>query len=198
MENYESIGIYLKSIRIQKDLTLSDLSEKTKIKIRHLSEIEDDDFNDLGGKGYARATIITYARALGADIDLILEEFEKVFETTDQKIFRVTPTYPRKYLISTNFFSIIFILILIIAIVIFALTFYKDGKFTTPFNESKQPREEKTESSDSSSTYSEVLMDSVAEIDPEETINREALHDTTDHAGKFIFKDKESPFHIRQ
>jgi cytoskeletal protein RodZ len=197
MENFESIGVYLKSLRIQKDLTLSDLSEKTKIKIKQLSEIEEDNFSNLGGKGYARATIITYARALGADIDLIIQEFDLIYENQEVKIYKSTSSKSKKYLISTNFFSIMLIIVLIIAIVIVAVKFYKEGKFVTPFYENKNLQEEKVEEPDSVSLTPEVLIDTT-EITKEKIFNQEALHDSTDYTAKLIFQDKESPFHIKR
>ena len=198
MENFESIGVYLKSLRIQKDLTLTDLAEKTKIKIKNLSEIEEDNFSNLGGKGYAKATVITYARSLGADIDLIIEEFNHIFESSEVKIYKSTSPQSKKYLISTNFFSIILIIILVIAIVIVAIKFYKEGKFTTPLYENKQLQEDKIEQPDSISVSPESENDTTIEIPENETFNNEALHDSTDYAAKLIFRDKESPFHIKR
>ncbi|MCK5346951.1 MAG: helix-turn-helix domain-containing protein, partial [Candidatus Heimdallarchaeota archaeon] len=106
MENVaiiESIGTYLKSLREQKKITLEQISESSRMKVRLLVEIENDVFSNLGGIGYAKAMIINYARHLEADEEKILMIFNEKFNQKPIHISREKSIEEKKYVLPTNF-----------------------------------------------------------------------------------------------
>jgi len=193
----ESIGQYLKEIRDKRNLSLEELANKTKIQIKNLISIEDNNFDNLGGKGYAKAMIITYARYVEADVDAVLEEFEKTYQEIPDKLYRSRPVQPKKYLISTNLLSFIFFVILIIVVIVISVKFYKDGKFKSPFQRSTEEKIEKEEEKPESISTLIPELELVSTKQKEEPLPeliQEALHDTTDYLDQLLFTGENSPF----
>ena len=129
----ESIGQYLKSVREEKKLTLKKIFEMTKIKIRILQDIENDNFGKLGGFGYAKATITSFARAIGADENKILQQLNKKVNIKQKHISRTKSIQPRKMMIPTNIFAVILLIILIIVLTLIVIKLNKDGILKSPF-----------------------------------------------------------------
>ncbi len=149
----ESIGQYLKSVREEKKLTLENIFEKTKIKIRILQDIENDNFENLGGLGYVKATIATYARTIGADQNKILIRLDKRENFKPNHISRIKSIQPRKLMIPANIFAIFLLIILIIVLTLIIFKLNKDGILKSPFRkkikakvETKKEIEKKEES----------------------------------------------------
>ena len=125
------IGTRLKEAREQKNLTLEQLQETTKIQKRYLAAIEDNKFSVLPGKFYAKAFIKEYANAVGIDSKELLDQFEgtpPVEEEKKQETEEYTrinqPTRER----SRNTGSLlpkITVFLLIIAILVLAVVFYQ-------------------------------------------------------------------------
>ncbi|MBN2461848.1 MAG: helix-turn-helix domain-containing protein [Candidatus Cloacimonetes bacterium] len=197
--NDNSIGKYLKETRIQRELTLEEISEKTKIKTRFLTAIEDNDFDNLGGRGYARATIITYARAIGADVNKVLKDFDELYRPISEKFHYSSSYQPKKYLISTNLLSFLFFLILILVIIFLSIKFYKEGKFKSPFQKSTPTPMETKEKPESVKTVLPELEQEVIEPDnTSDNFDQRALDDTTDYLDELLFSAGESPLDYDQ
>lgn len=71
------IGEILRAAREEKQLSLEDIQEITKIQKRYLAAIETDDYQLLPGKFYARAFIREFALAVNIDPLELLEEFDE-------------------------------------------------------------------------------------------------------------------------
>jgi cytoskeleton protein RodZ len=69
-------GENLRREREMRGVTLEEISEATKISIRFLRAIENDEFGKLPGGIFTRSFILTYARYLGLDDERILGEFQ--------------------------------------------------------------------------------------------------------------------------
>lgn len=125
------IGQILKEAREEKSLTLDDIQEMTKIQKRYLVAIEQNEFQALPGRFYARAFIKEYAEVIGLNATELLAEFdEEKIETEDvtetAQYSRLERTKAPKEAKSTSFLSIIptiIVVILIIAIVVVAWMF---------------------------------------------------------------------------
>ena len=63
-EIYSEIGQTLKNYRLKRGITLEKISNKTKISIQNLHNIENGDFHLLAGEFYQRSFIKAYAKAL--------------------------------------------------------------------------------------------------------------------------------------
>lgn len=70
------IGNILRDARIEKDYSLDDIQDKTKIQKRYIAAIEDDNFDALPGRFYARAFIKEYAEVVDLDVASLLAQFD--------------------------------------------------------------------------------------------------------------------------
>ena len=63
----ELIGARLNQARLMANLALQDIADRTKISLRFLSAIENDDFSVLPGRVYIFGFTKAFARAVGLD-----------------------------------------------------------------------------------------------------------------------------------
>lgn len=135
------IGARLKEAREQKNLSLEDLQETTKIQKRYLAAIEEGNFGVLPGKFYAKAFIKEYANAVGLDPNELLDDFEekppvqteeletaeytRIKQNRDRSQSRSNPSLVPK----------LTVVLLIAAIVVLAIVFYQK----TAANDSTDP-----------------------------------------------------------
>ena len=80
----ETVGSTLREARKSKGLGLNDLEEITKIRVRYLEALEEDDYEKLPGHTYAIGFIRTYARALGLDPQEAADSFKAMVAKPDQ------------------------------------------------------------------------------------------------------------------
>lgn len=71
------IGNTLREAREQHNFTLDDIQERTKIQKRYLVAIENNNFDTLPGRFYARAFIREYAQVVGLDVVELLADFDE-------------------------------------------------------------------------------------------------------------------------
>lgn len=69
----QSIGPILKNRRQSLNMSLKDIEKITKIRVRYLQAIENDDYSILPAPVYARGFIRVYARTLGVDPKYIMD-----------------------------------------------------------------------------------------------------------------------------
>ncbi|WP_080874699.1 helix-turn-helix domain-containing protein [Oceanobacillus timonensis] len=79
------VGEKLKEARLEKDISLDSLQEKTKIQKRYLVAIEEGNFDILPGKFYTRAFIKEYASAVGIDPDDIMTDHKEELPETEEE-----------------------------------------------------------------------------------------------------------------
>ncbi|MFD1066288.1 helix-turn-helix domain-containing protein [Oceanobacillus locisalsi] len=79
------VGEKLKEARLEKDISLDSLQEKTKIQKRYLVAIEEGNFDILPGKFYTRAFIKEYASAVGVDPDDIMTDHKEELPETEEE-----------------------------------------------------------------------------------------------------------------
>ena len=125
------IGARLKEAREEKGISLESLEETTKIQKRYLQAIEEENFNILPGKFYARAFIKEYALAVNLNVDELFEEYEedlpKPEEQASTQYTRMQRTRREPNLSKNSaLFSIVptIIVVLLIIGVIFAVWFF--------------------------------------------------------------------------
>ena len=69
------IGPTLREARVRRKLTLTQVSDDTRIRIKYLQAMEDEDFEVIPGITYVRGFLRTYAEYLSLDADVIIGEF---------------------------------------------------------------------------------------------------------------------------
>ncbi|MDQ0230463.1 helix-turn-helix domain-containing protein [Metabacillus malikii] len=76
------LGNRLKLAREEKNLSLNDLQEMTKIQKRYLLALEEGNYAIIPGKFYVRAFIKQYAEAVNLDPDTLFEEYKSEIPST--------------------------------------------------------------------------------------------------------------------
>ena len=71
-----SVGTSLREVRKTANLSVGELSKRSRIPESVIEDLERDNFNTCGGPAYARGHIRNIARICGADAELILTQFE--------------------------------------------------------------------------------------------------------------------------
>lgn len=76
------LGNYLKEVRLEKNYSLDDLQQLTKIQKRYLVGIEEGNYAVMPGNFYVRAFIKQYAEAVGLDPEQVFEQFRHEIPNT--------------------------------------------------------------------------------------------------------------------
>jgi cytoskeleton protein RodZ len=74
------IGNILREARIRKGLTIKDVEAATRIRIRYLQALENDDFDMLPGTTFSVAFLRTYAQFLKLDADELIGEYRRTHD----------------------------------------------------------------------------------------------------------------------
>ena len=81
-----SIGEQLKQIREDKNISLEEVANATKISKRYLQAIEEGNYSLIPGQTYVIGIIRNYARYLGLDPNPIVEQYSKLILPNDDDI----------------------------------------------------------------------------------------------------------------
>lgn len=218
-----SIGEYLAQKRKDKGLSLEEISETTKIKIRILENVESNRFEEFPAPGYAKAIINSYAKAINAQNTKLQQMIDTRFATKQVLNARFSSVQPKKMLIPTNLFWMILLIILVIIIIFTAIKMTQSGILKSPFKRVKQ-QVEKVKKEINTENESPKITKTKAEIQKEEkvlgkisikpkmfqeaekierekmirekdaSLNKTALRDTTNYINKLLFKREKNPF----
>ncbi|MCK4956502.1 MAG: helix-turn-helix domain-containing protein [Candidatus Cloacimonetes bacterium] len=219
-ETIFSIGQLLQQERNNKGLSLEEISEITKIKVRILENVEANEFEKLGGPGYAKAIIYSYGKALEIDNLKLSEMINERFSDKTKHNAKFNSIQPKKMLIPVNLFPIILLIILVIVFIIMAIQMSKAGTLKSPFKKDKvkiekvekkideienkkselekKSQKKELENSGKISIKPKMFQDA-AKLESEKseskvTLNRAALRDTTNFLNNLMFKEKSNPF----
>ncbi len=80
-----SLGQDLKKERELRGISLKEIAESTKINLRFLKALEEDQMNLLPGKFFTRGIIRAYSSHLELDVEEILNRYQKIVEDEEQK-----------------------------------------------------------------------------------------------------------------
>lgn len=69
------IGNTLREARVRRKLTLQQVEEGTKIRVKYLQAMENEDFDIMPGTTYVKGFLRTYATYLGLDPEVIIDEY---------------------------------------------------------------------------------------------------------------------------
>lgn len=72
------IGEYLRQVREEKNISLKDVQETTKISLRYLEAIDRGDFKGIPGEVYCKGFIANYASAIGLDPQYVLQRYHQI------------------------------------------------------------------------------------------------------------------------
>ena len=121
------IGTTLRDARVRRDISLQQAEEDTKIRVKYIQAMENEDFDVLPAGTYVKGFLRTYAEYLDLDARLLIDEFNERFGTGEHREHVIQPTRAvkaeaapktrRKH--QTNY-----ILVAILAVVIIAVLAY--------------------------------------------------------------------------
>ncbi|MDX6498042.1 MAG: hypothetical protein QOG23_1302 [Blastocatellia bacterium] len=97
----ESIGEKLRLAREARGIALRDISEQTRISMRYLEAIESDDYRRLPGGIFNRSFIRAYAKFIGYDEDLAMDEYARTLRERGESEEESSPK-PYKSLVYTE------------------------------------------------------------------------------------------------
>jgi len=126
-----SLGESLKKERFKKEITLTEVSEKTNISINVLKTLENNRFDDIPGKFYLQHYLNSYLNAIGIDKNLFFEKNKGIIDSIKIKNDSIPKIYFSKLKYSRfkkrNFFlPSVLILILLVGSFYFFYTYRQD------------------------------------------------------------------------
>jgi cytoskeletal protein RodZ len=130
-----SIGSELKQARINKGISIEEVSNKTKIQQRFLEAIEDDNIARLPNAVYAKSFLKKYSQFLGVDPAHIVEQFEKSPLSDVKQVImlegeRLPSTDPERYFKKAIFGVALFLVL--VGVVIFLFSTHKPAARPRP------------------------------------------------------------------
>ena len=133
-----SFGRYLQDTRLEKKISLEQVSQQTRIGLGNLLLIEQEDHEQLPAEVYVKGFLRSYAKAVGADGDEVIRRYEsrlgvvqKISES-ESSSKKMAPGIGWKLLVS------LVLLICIIGLSIVAVVFFQQGP------DADKPLEQKT------------------------------------------------------
>lgn len=74
-QSTQTLGEFLRQVRLEKGIEISDIVAETKISLINIRAIEEDDYDSLPSAAFSRGLYTIYAKALQLDVDIILRRF---------------------------------------------------------------------------------------------------------------------------
>lgn len=81
-----SVGLELKTARLAKKITLETISQKTKIPVKYLESLEQDQFDVFPSQVYAKSFIRAYAKVIGMDPSVMTRQFNAEVQPKEVRI----------------------------------------------------------------------------------------------------------------
>jgi cytoskeleton protein RodZ len=78
------IGSTLREARVRRKLTLQQIEEDTKIRVKYVQAMENEDFDLIPSPTYVKGFLRTYAEYLGLDPRMILDEYRSRFMPNEE------------------------------------------------------------------------------------------------------------------
>ncbi|MFA5808788.1 MAG: helix-turn-helix domain-containing protein [Thermoleophilia bacterium] len=85
------IGTTLRDARVRRDISLQQAEEDTKIRVKYIQAMENEDFDILPAGTYVKGFLRTYADYLDLDYQLLIDEFNERFGSGDHREHVIQP-----------------------------------------------------------------------------------------------------------
>lgn len=113
------IGTSLRDARVRRDISLQQAEEDTKIRVKYIQAMENEDFDVLPSGTYVKGFLRTYAEYLGLDFQVLLDEYNDRFGASDTREHMIQPprtARPKKPRKRHNFLIVAILAVAIIAV----------------------------------------------------------------------------------
>ena len=124
----ENFGSYLKHERELRGVPLEEISGATKIHIRFLQALEDNQFDELPGEVFIKGYIRSYANIIGTDVEEMLNIYE---ESVGNKTENCSKSVPPSNISAKTFLGFALVGLIILAL-IFGVRFLISSKNNQP------------------------------------------------------------------
>jgi cytoskeleton protein RodZ len=127
------IGSTLREARVRRNLTLQQAEEDTKIRVKYLQAMENEDFDLMPGPTYAKAFLRTYSGYLDLDANVMLQEYSSRGGQRDHEPFGGSSMLgaPRSHR-GRNTLVFVAVICLLVLAVIYVLGIRNGGSGTPP------------------------------------------------------------------
>lgn len=82
----KEIGDYLRRVREEKNISLKDIQEATKISMRYLEAIDRGDFNGIPGEVYRKGFLVNFANTIGLNGQEILQRYNQIKASQEEEV----------------------------------------------------------------------------------------------------------------
>ncbi|HOQ80112.1 MAG TPA: helix-turn-helix domain-containing protein [Candidatus Cloacimonadota bacterium] len=205
----DSIGNYFKQLREYKQLSITEVAYKSKIRPNIIEDIENNNLHELFESGHLKMFIISLGKFYEADelsISKILELADRKFHIAEHsKIKVIEHVSEKKFFISSNAFYSVLLLIFVVGISCLIIHFQRQGRLNFDFirNElitKKNTIEEKKVDNqiikkDTIWAKQQLALDKKKQVvvNKNNVIdNVKVFYDTTDYVSDIIFKNQYS------
>ncbi len=111
------IGTTLRDARVRRNISLQQAEEDTKIRVKYIQAMENEDFDVLPGGTYVKGFLRTYAGYLGIDFQVVLDEYNERFGTGEHHEHVIQPPRTAKPKAPRKHQNFLFVAILAVAII---------------------------------------------------------------------------------
>jgi len=115
------IGEELKNTRKEKQLSLKEVEENTKIRKKYLKSIEEEKFEEIYGDVYVKGFIKNYGDYLNLDGDRLVKEYEEMIQDQEKLLEEIEKKGKknRKFSISVEIILIVILVVLLLFLVVY-------------------------------------------------------------------------------
>ena len=137
-----SFGRYLQAIRLEKKISLEQVSQQTRIGLRSLLLIEEENHEHLPAEVYVKGFLRSYAKAIGADGDEVIRRYKSCQEVVQKS----TESESSNMVIARGiWWKMLILLVLLVAIIgssLFAVLYFRQAPEADKLSEQKTAVEE--------------------------------------------------------
>lgn len=128
-----AIGSTLRDARVRRDISLQQVEDDTKIRIKYIQAMENEDFDVLPSGMYVKGFLRTYAEYLGIDYQMILDEYNERYGSGEYREHVIQPPQTAKPRPPRKHQSYLYVAILAVAIIaVLAYLGWGNSKSETP------------------------------------------------------------------
>ena len=171
----EKLGEYLKRVRESKGISLEEFSQKTRVSLEHLQEIEAGEWNKFPVEAYVRGYLNSIAVALGLDMPKVLECYSKEVGSSYSEEFIAPKTITSesegfagtKLNANKNSFKAVLIVIIILATAFFAGVKFLNKMSLAPEPPTPVPVQKAAIVEDDTTSFETTVPDGAENVPPE-------------------------------
>src|SRR5262245_34263106 len=125
---HPGLGEYLRSEREKRNITIEQVASATKISLKLLHSLENDNYDALPAKPFVRGFVTSYVRYVGLDYREVLARFEPYLEEKSGSKFKRPADAPHIFVEkdgqsdnSKTALTVVMVGFLVIAVIVFAI-----------------------------------------------------------------------------